>query len=164
MKTELFLKTIFCCMACDGDIAKEEIDLVKRLSAEVKMFEEIDSEKILNQWISEINDNGAYFLKSYLKELSESQLSTEEQLQVIDIAIKTIEADNNIEYTEIKFFKKIRSRLSVSDDEILKQHPDKEDFLLPDITVSEDPIWTDVKFSNISLNDKHIHDDSNESK
>ena len=29
MKTnELYLKTAFCCMACDGDIATEEIELI----------------------------------------------------------------------------------------------------------------------------------------
>ena len=28
-KEELYLKTIFCCIACDGDIATEEVDMVK---------------------------------------------------------------------------------------------------------------------------------------
>jgi len=31
MKKELFLKTAFSCMACDGEIANEEINLVKSL-------------------------------------------------------------------------------------------------------------------------------------
>ena len=28
-RKKLYLKTIFCCMACDGEIAKEEIEIVK---------------------------------------------------------------------------------------------------------------------------------------
>ena len=28
---ELFLRTAFACMACDGDIAQEEVDLIKNL-------------------------------------------------------------------------------------------------------------------------------------
>lgn len=28
---ELYLKTAFCCMACDGDIALEELELIKKL-------------------------------------------------------------------------------------------------------------------------------------
>lgn len=151
IKTKLFLKTIFCCMACDSAIVQEEIDLIKQLSAENKMFNEIDLEKTLNQWISEINKGGANFLKEYLHELSESKLTKEEEQQIVDLAIKTIEADNCIEYSEVKFFKKIRSRLSLSDDEILKRYPNKDDFLLPDNNVAEDPVWNDVTFADISF-------------
>ena len=28
-KEELYLKTIFCCIACDGNIATEEVDMVE---------------------------------------------------------------------------------------------------------------------------------------
>ena len=28
-KEELYLKTIFCCIACDGDIATEEVGMVR---------------------------------------------------------------------------------------------------------------------------------------
>lgn len=63
-----------------------------------------------------------------------------------------IEADNHIEYAEAKFFKKIRSRLSISDEQILAQHPGKEDFLLPDIDMIEEPVWDDnITFADICL-------------
>lgn len=26
---EIYLKTVFCCMACDGDIAPEEIEIIR---------------------------------------------------------------------------------------------------------------------------------------
>ena len=32
-KAELYLKTIFCCMACDGEIAKEEVEMIESLSS-----------------------------------------------------------------------------------------------------------------------------------
>ena len=32
-KEELYLKTVFCCIACDGDIATEEVDMVRELCA-----------------------------------------------------------------------------------------------------------------------------------
>lgn len=75
-----------------------------------------------------------------------------EQLLLVSLAIKAIEADNRIEYAEVKFFKKIRSRLSVSDEAILAEHPDKEDFLLPDINIAEAPQWDDnIHFSQITI-------------
>lgn len=105
-RTELYLKTIFCCMACDGEIAKEEIELVKYLSSEYDIFSEVEIETCLNKWISSINENGALFLKEFLNELSEANLSASEQMLVVDFAIRTIEADKRIEYSEIKFKKK----------------------------------------------------------
>ena len=106
----------------------------------------------MNKWIEEINSKGASFLRSYLSDLAESELTDEEQLDIIDLAIKAIEADNRIEYSEVKFFKKIRFRLPIKDDAILAVHPDKEDFLLPDIRVMDDPIWDDLtQFVQITI-------------
>ena len=51
----------------------------------------------------------------------------------------------------MKFFKKIRVRLSLTDEEILAKYPDKEDFLLPDINVADDPEWNNVTFAEITL-------------
>lgn len=150
-KRELYLKTIFCCMACDGDIADEEVELVRRLGSDNPLLHGIDVEQVINRWIGDINAEGAVFLKRYLNELSAADLSQDEQLQVIDLAIMTIEADERIEYSEVKFFKKLRSRLAVGDEEILRRHPGKEDFLLPDISVVDDPVMDEVNFSKIRL-------------
>lgn len=151
-KEELYLKTVFCCIACDGVIAAEEIDLVRELSAKDNLFCNMDSEKYLNTWITAINEQGSMFLQSYLKEISSVDLNENEQLQLVSLAIKAIESDNRIEYSEVKFFKKIRSRLTISDEIILTAYPDKEDFLLPDINVAELPQWDDsTHFLKISI-------------
>lgn len=143
---------MFCCMACDGDIAREEIDSVKDIATQIPVLAGMAIETVLNSYVDAINKNGASFLRRYLKELSEEDLTSEEELQIIDLAIRMIEADNRIEYAEVKFFKKIRSRLSVSDEQILAKHPDKEEFLLPDIDVFEEPVWdNNITFANIHL-------------
>lgn len=151
-KAELYLKTIFCCMACDGDIAEEEIEMVKELSLKDNTFSSLDVEALINQWINELNEKGATFLGRFLNELSSEVLTPDEQMMVVDYALKTIEADHRIEYSEVKFFKKIRARLSISDEEILERYPDKEDFLLPDINPTAEFAWDDnTHFKNISL-------------
>lgn len=71
-----------------------------------KLFHDIDSEKCINSWIAEINEQGALFLQSYLKELKSVVLNETEQLLLVSLAIKAIEADNRIEYAEVKFFKR----------------------------------------------------------
>lgn len=151
-KEELYLKTVFCCIACDGDIAAEEVDMVREMCAKDNLFHSIDSEKYLNLWIAEINEQGSMFLQSYLKELKSVDLNEKEQLLLVSLAIKAIEADNRIEYAEVKFFKKIRLRLTISDEAILTEHPDKDDFLLPDISIAEIPQWdNNTHFSQISI-------------
>ena len=150
---ELLLKTLFCCSACDGEIATEEIDLVKGLTKNEGIFNEINVEDTLNSYIKDINEQGKAFLRNYLNEVADSSLSDDEQITLIDLAIKMIEADNIIQYSEVKFFKKIRNRLSVSDDAILEKLPNNEDYLLPDIS-AEDKDFEEVgNFAAISLTD-----------
>lgn len=148
---ELFLKTLFCCCTCDGEIAPEEVALVKELSTNEAIFQGIEVETILNQYVSQINKKHKNFLKEYLNELSEANLSEEEQLTLLGLAIKMIEADNQILYSEIKFFKMIRKRLYVTDETILKAYPESEDYLLSDV-LSEDKDFADVgNFALISF-------------
>lgn len=97
-RAELYLKTIFCCMACDGEIAKEEVEMIESLSSKYDMFSNVGIESYLNKWIALINENGVSFLKGYLNELSEADLSLSEQIRVIGFAIMTIEADKCIEF------------------------------------------------------------------
>ena len=139
-------------MSCDGDIAEQEIEMVKNFCLNDDTFKEIEVEKTLNIWIKEINSEGVLFLKKYINELSSIDLSKEEELKIVDYAIKIIEADNKIEYSEIKFFKKIRAILAVSDKEILEIHPDKDDYLLPDICETDDLIFENFVYSEITFN------------
>lgn len=148
---ELYLKTVFSCMACDGDIAPEEVDLVKQLASETDLFGGLDVETVINKYVAAINQDGRAFLKTYLKDVAETEMDESGQMKIVDLALKTIMADNVIEYAEVKFFKKIRMRLSLSDEAILEKYPDKEDFLLPDINVTEDSDWNDMQFAVISI-------------
>lgn len=151
-KQELYLKTIFCCIACDCEIADEEVKMIREHCAKDTLFSEIDVEKCINSWIDEINQRGRSFLQEYLDELATLDFNEKEQLLLVSLAIKAIETDNCIKYFEIKFFKKIRARLSISDATILAEHPDKEDFLLPDINVADLLIWDDnIQFNKITF-------------
>lgn len=138
-------------MACDGDIAPEEVDQIKEYVKTSSLFENLEVEKLLNEYITSINATGISFLNSYIKELSNENLTTEQELQIVKIAIAMIEADNEILYSEVKFFKRIRQCLSISDEDILRELPDKEDYLLPDITQQEYEFVCDIKFNAIKL-------------
>lgn len=90
-------------------------------------------------------------MKDYLSEVANATLSDEEQVKLIELVIKMIEADNQILYSEVKFFKKIRNQLEINDERILSHLPNIEEYLLPDIT-SEDKDFVKVgNFAKISF-------------
>lgn len=158
---ELYLKTAFSCMACDGDIANEEVGLVKEYVTSSSLFDGLNVEAELNGYVSEINKKGQQFLSEYIKDVASFGLTEQQELDLAQIAIKMIEADNKIEYSEICFFKKIRAKLNVSDEKLLDIFKDEtlfekfpevepEDFLLPDI-IEDDSLDWNVSFNNIRL-------------
>ena len=130
---KLLLKTAFSCMACDGDIDKRELKLLKKLHKENKTFGELEINSELDSLLLSINQDGRLFLKNYLNDLIAFDLSEANELKLIEVAIETIKADDKVEYSEIKFFKVIRSKLKIANEPILDKHPDFEDYLEQDI-------------------------------
>jgi uncharacterized tellurite resistance protein B-like protein len=130
---KILLQTAFCCLASDGNIDHREINLLKIVFSEKEQYRSLNFEEKINSFIRVYNEKGKSFFTYYFDLLKESNLTKNEELAIIDIAIKTIKADDLIEYSEIKFFKVIRHNLKVSDEEILKIHPDVEQFLEEDI-------------------------------
>lgn len=130
---KLLLKTAFSCMACDGDIDKREVKLIKQLHEDKKTFGEIDINAELDTLLLAINKDGHQFLRDYFNDLTTFELSEANELKVVEVAISTIKADDKIEYSEIKFFKVIRSKLKIKNELILQKNPDFEEYLEEDI-------------------------------
>lgn len=149
---KLLLRTAFACMACDGDIATEEVQLIKDYAQSSKLFGDIDIDKELEKLVSEINQKGKRFLKEYLSVVFEETLSEEQELQLLTVAVQMILADKVIEYSEIKFFKVIRSNLKVVSNETILQKVEgiTEDFLAEDIKADYLQLYDDY-FENIEL-------------
>lgn len=151
-QNKLLLRTAFACMSCDGDIATEEVDLIKQMANEKHLFGEVDIDKELDELVNEINEKGKGFLKQYLISLAEESLTEEQELQVADVAVQTIRIDNRIEYSEIKFFKVLRSNLKiVSDDTLLEKIEGiDENYLAQDIRADYLQMYDDY-FNSIEL-------------
>jgi uncharacterized tellurite resistance protein B-like protein len=130
---KLLLKTAFCCMASDGNIDNREIALIKSLCENSPLFKDYNFHEEINSMVNDINTGGKEFISNYFELLVKAILSDQEELTLIDFAIQTIKADEQIEYSEIKFFKNIRHRMKVSDETILIAFPDVEQFLEEDI-------------------------------
>ncbi len=130
---KLLLKTAFCCMAADGNIDDREISILKSLCEKSTLFANFNFQEEINLLVSKINHGGKTFIQYYFNLLKEAKLNEQEELTLIDFAIQTIKADEQIEYSEIKFFKNIRHRLNVSDAKVLASFPGIELYLEDDI-------------------------------
>ena len=129
----LLLKTAFCCMASDGNIDNREIALIKSIFEKLPLLKHLNLQEEINLLVNEINTRGKEFLACYFDLLDKSNLTEKEELTLLDIAIQTIKADEQIKYAEIKFFKNIRHRLKISNYDILAVFPDIELYLEEDI-------------------------------
>ena len=130
---KLLLKTAFCCMVIDGVIDEREKNIIKSLCENSSLFTDFNFDEEINTLINKLNTEGKNFIRYYFDLLKNSTLSEQEELTLIDFAIKTIRADEVDDYSEIKFFKVIRHNLKISDDKILAVFPDIEQFLEKDI-------------------------------
>lgn len=152
-RTELYLKTAFCCMACDGAIAPDEVSKISQML----IFSNLDLKQKLDEFVDKLKVEGTRFLQDYLTEVKEASLTEDEECKLASVAIQTIEADQSVEYNEVAFFKKIRRQLKASDEKLIAIipedtiMPDKEDYLLPDLSEENDYSLWDETFTDISI-------------
>ena len=155
---QILLYTAFSCMACDGEIAHEEVEAIKQMAIDKHAFVNLDVENELQQMVSAINTKGKGFLKQYLLTIDGCDFTKEEECSILQVALDTIVSDNDIRYSEVKFFKVLRSNLKhLSDDEILMQVKGiDESFLAQDIKQSYAELFESY-FENIELNEMIIN-------
>ncbi len=151
-------------MACDGDIASQEIQYVKNFANELNIGKSLIVEETLNKYVAEINKLKQFFLNNFIKELAEQHLDEDQELQLVKLSVNMILADDIIEYSEIKFFKRIRSKLKISDEQIREilpedsdnpNMPTKNDFLDTDIHTIDNFLLDMISFKEITFDFQH---------
>ena len=118
---ELLLMTAFACMACDGEIAPAEVERIRSYAARNARFASLDVEAYLKKWVVEINQRGVRFLRDYIMTLRNGQEDERLAVDILQVAVDIIMADERVDYFEIRFFKIIRENLPPLDDEVLQR-------------------------------------------
>ena len=144
---KILLLTSVCCIACDGKIANEEVETLKKLSQE-ELFGKEDVNQILPAVMDSLSKYGYVFVKSYLDLLDKSEFSEQQALQILNVATKIIYADEIVEYDEIKFFRSIRQKLNVSDELILENVDGVEDYWLSEDVLDTNTTAIEMNFNN----------------
>ena len=116
---KILFKTAFCVMACDGHIDDLEIEEMKKIDTNTSYFKNVDLSDELSQLIEEIKTKGKTIVLDLFQTLRTTKLTMVQELLIIEVAFRIINADNKVDENEIKFFNLLRSKLEV-DNEILR--------------------------------------------
>ena len=116
---KLLFKVAFCSMACDGHIDEREIDEMKVMDKNTSFFHDIDLSRELSELISELDKKGVQIINDLFKTLKDNILNPIQELIVLEVALRIINADDKHDENEIKFIHFLRANLKLHDKEIV---------------------------------------------
>lgn len=123
-------KSAVIAMACDGNIAEEEINEVKNIIANEIYFMGYDYEGPLQQNIEAIKVNGKSAVNKFLLEVATNDLSKHQELLLIEVLLKIIQADAKVEENELRFLHLVKSKLKTDQQTLIINFPHHIDYLM----------------------------------
>ncbi|MCW3805678.1 hypothetical protein [Plebeiibacterium marinum] len=130
-KTEfkkLLFKVAFCTMACDGHIDKREIEELKLMDKNTTFFEAIDLSDELSELVNSLDKKGTKIIEELFESLSKIELNAIQELIILEVALRIINADEIHDENEVRFVNLLRGKLEVHD-EIINDRFGKLDIL-----------------------------------
>ena len=127
---DFLFKSAVMAMACDGDIAETEIEEIKTIVANEIYFMGYDYEKPLKDNIDKIKANGKGTINEYLQEIENNNLNEHQEILLIEVLLRIIEADNDVQTSELKFLQMAKAKLKVDEQTLIVKFPKQIDYLL----------------------------------
>lgn len=156
MQTEdfkkLLFKIAFCVMACDGNIDESEIEEMKKIDLSTTYFNDIDLSIELDNLISDLKNKNVKIVKNLFDSLRENTLSISQELLILEVTLRIINADNIIDENEVRFLNLIRSKLDVAD-KIISERFGKISYLknlnYGEIQINESNLINEINITDI---------------
>lgn len=123
-------KSAVMAMACDGDISETEIEEIKTIVTNEIYFMGYDFEEPLKNNIDNIKANGKDAINQYLQEIETYNLNEHQEVLIIEVLLRVIEADNNVQTSELKFLQMVKVKLKVDTQTLIVKFPKQIDYLL----------------------------------
>ena len=115
---KILFKVAFCTMACDGHIDDREVEELKLMDKNTSFFEAVDLSDELEQLINDLKNKGTKVIEELFVCLRETKLNPIQELLVLEVALRIINADNKHNENEIKFIHLLRSKFELHDETI----------------------------------------------
>ena len=128
-KSFLF-KSAIMAMACDGDIADEKLNEIKQIVANEIYFMGYDFEEPLKSNIEYIKLNGKNAINQYLQEIATNELNENQEILLVEVLLKMIQADAKVEESELKFLQMAKSKLKTDEQTLIVKFPHQIEYLM----------------------------------
>lgn len=128
-KTFLF-KSAVMAMACDGEIADEEVTEIKNIVANEIYFMGYEYEEPLKSNIEYIKTNGKNAINQYLQEIVTNDLNENQEILLIEVLLRIIQADDKVEESELKFLQMVKSKLKTDEQTLIVKFPNQINYLM----------------------------------
>ena len=115
---KILFKVAFCTMACDGHIDDREVEELKIMDKKASFFEAVDLSDELEQLIKDLKNKGTKVIEELFISLRKTKLNTIQELLVLEVALRILNADNKHDENEVKFIHLLRSKLELHDETI----------------------------------------------
>ena len=148
---KLLFKTAFCVMACDGSIDETEIQEMKKIDSNTTYFSDIDLSDELAKLIDGLKNKNIKIVKSLFDSLRENTLTITQELQILEVVMRIIVADNIIDENEVRFLELIRSKLEIGDRIIYERFgeiPYLKNFNYNDIESSQSKFISEIEIKD----------------
>lgn len=155
---KLLLETAVCTIACDGEIHQMEIAELNSMVSGSIYFKDFDGKTLLDKMLEEVNKNGRDFFHTYLANLKTAEMSSVQELLLLEVVLRIIYADKSFDENEAIFLRLVRSQLSLHDEIIVQRFgstpyiakTESLEFSFPDSQPALDTILANL--DNIHLN------------
>jgi hypothetical protein len=111
----LLFRTAFCLMACDGHIDDREVEEIRLMEKSASYFKDIDLSEELEKLLVEIKTHDKLIVDQLFKSLKELDLSIVQEMVILEVAFRLINADKRVDENEVKFVQYLRSKLKIHD-------------------------------------------------
>lgn len=115
---KILFKVAFCTMACDGHIDDREIEELRIMDKNTSFFEAVDLSDELKQLITDLKNKGTKVIEELFSDLKSTKFNPIQELLVLEVALRIINADEKHDENEVKFIHLLRSKLELHDETI----------------------------------------------
>lgn len=127
---DFLFKSAIMAMACDGNISEREIEEIKSIVGNEIYFMGFESEAPLKNNIDNIKMNGKDAINHFLQEISINNLNEHQEILLIEVILRIIEVDNDIQTTELKFLQLVKSKLKIDEQTLIVKFPKQIEYLI----------------------------------
>jgi uncharacterized tellurite resistance protein B-like protein len=69
-------------------------------------------------------------INQYLNEIEKNNLNENQEILLVEVLLRVIEADNDVQTSELKFLQMVKAKLKVDEQTLIVKFPNKIDHLL----------------------------------